>query len=185
MEKLFFDNWESIARTICLTTLGYFAMVVLLRASGKRTLSKMNAFDFIVTIAMGSSLATLSLNKDVSLADGVTAFFSLIFLQYVLTWLSVRVKKIKSVITSSPTLIFYNGEFLFDEMKKQRITIEEIYNASRQKDFSKLDNVDVIILEATGDITIIQNSGEGKIDTLTDVKSTQLKANTNLPVKEQ
>ena len=54
MEKVFFDNWETVARIAINTTLAYAAMVILLRISGKRTLSKMNAFDFIVTVALVS-----------------------------------------------------------------------------------------------------------------------------------
>jgi len=65
MEKIFSESWESIARTLLMTSLSYVTMVILLRISGKRTLAKMNAFDFVVTIALGSSLATVALNKSV------------------------------------------------------------------------------------------------------------------------
>ena len=94
MTKLFFDSWESILRTGVTTILAYSCRILLLRISGKRTLSKMNAFDFIVTIALGSILATVLLNKSVALADGVLAFLLLIFLQYIITWLSVRYKTV-------------------------------------------------------------------------------------------
>ncbi len=173
MENIFFDNWESIIRTVCLTVLGYISMILLLRVSGKRTLSKMNAFDFVVTITLGSSLATLSLTKSVSLADGIVAFSLFIILQYLLTWLSVRVKKIKSLITSSPTLIFYNGEFLHDVMKKQRITVEEVFSAGRQNGISNLDNVDIIILETTGDVTVIEKNVQGRLSTVNNVMTTK------------
>jgi uncharacterized membrane protein YcaP (DUF421 family) len=73
MENIWFDSWESILRVICISPLAYFAMVLLLRISGKRTLSKMNAFDFVVTVALGSILATVALNQNISLANGVTA----------------------------------------------------------------------------------------------------------------
>ena len=69
MSKLFFDSWESIIRTSVITILAYILMIFFLRISGKRTLSKMNAFDLIVTIALGSTLATVSLSKNVALAD--------------------------------------------------------------------------------------------------------------------
>lgn len=61
--------------------LAYVALVVLLRVSGKRTLSKMNAFDLVVTVALGSTLATVLMAKDVALAEGVFAFALLIGLQ--------------------------------------------------------------------------------------------------------
>ncbi|MDQ3844263.1 MAG: DUF421 domain-containing protein, partial [Bacteroidota bacterium] len=71
MKNIFFDSWESIIRTIVITVLAYALLIFLLRTSGKRTLSKMNAFDFIVTVALGSTLATVMLNKNVALIDGV------------------------------------------------------------------------------------------------------------------
>ena len=169
MEQIWFDNWESIIRAALLTVMGYFSMIFLLRISGKRTLSKMNAFDFIVTIALGSSLATLALNKDVTLTAGVTVFFLFIGLQYMLTWLSVRIKKVKTIITGSPALIFYKGGFLKDVMKKERITEEEIYNAARQNGISRLDEVDMIIVETTGDITIIEKYEKGRISTVDNI----------------
>ncbi len=75
MENYFFDNWESIARTLTITISAYLILIFFLRVSGKRTLSKMNAFDFIITIALGSCLATVALNKEVALADGALVFF--------------------------------------------------------------------------------------------------------------
>src|SRR5690606_29246274 len=144
---IFFTNWESIIRTCILTIFGYITMIILLRASGKRTLSKMNAFDFVITIALGSSLATLALNKQVALADGFVAFFLFISLQYLLTWLSVRIKNVRSLITNDPSLLFYKGTFLDEQMKKHRITKEEVFAGCRKKGFSALDAVDMIILE--------------------------------------
>ena len=75
MSKLFFDSWDSILRTAVITILAYILMIFFLRISGKRTLSKMNAFDFVVTIALGSTLATVSLSKNVALADSVWPSF--------------------------------------------------------------------------------------------------------------
>src|SRR5690554_377933 len=131
MEKIFFDSWESILRTLIVTVVAYFAVIVLLRITGKRTLSKMNAFDFIVTIALGSSLATVALNKNVALADGILLFFLFVILQYFITWLSVRVKSVKNLITASPTLLLYKGKVINEAMKKERITLEELYVAAR------------------------------------------------------
>lgn len=170
MENIWFDNWESTIRTICLTTLGYIALVLLLRVTGKRTLSKMNAFDFIITIALGSSLASIALNKSIPLADGVTAIILFIGFQFLLTWLSVRIKAVKTLVTSSPSLIFYKGNFLYQAMKKERITVEEIYNAARQKGISTLDEVDMIILETTGEISIIEKITSLKKTTFEDVE---------------
>jgi uncharacterized membrane protein YcaP (DUF421 family) len=70
---MFFDSWTGLGRVLVVGTLAYFALVLTLRVSGKRTLSKLNAFDLVVTVALGSTLATVLLSKDVALAEGLLA----------------------------------------------------------------------------------------------------------------
>ena len=84
-------------------------VLLLLRVSGKRTLTKINAFDLVVTVALGSTLATVLLTKSVALAEGLTAFVLLIFLQFVLTWLFVRSQAASRLVKSEPTLLVYQG----------------------------------------------------------------------------
>ena len=69
----------------------------------------MNAFDLVVTVALGSTLATVLRTKSVALAEGLTAFVLLIFLQFVLTWLSVRSRAVSRLVKSEPTLLVYQG----------------------------------------------------------------------------
>lgn len=171
MENIFFDNWQSIWRTLIITILAYVGMIILLRVSGKRTLSKMNAFDFVVTVALGSTLATVSLSKDVALADGILAFFVLIFLQYSITWLSVRVKLIKKMVTSQPSLLLYKGKILEGNLIHERITIEEINVAARKKGISNYNDIEVVVLETTGDLTVIPSLTSDKAETMKAVKN--------------
>lgn len=161
MKKIFFESWESIARTLLITSLSYVIMVILLRISGKRTLAKMYAFDFVVTIALGSSLATVALNKSVTLADGIAALGVFILAQFLLTWLSVRIPRMKTLITSVPTLLFYRGDFLWEAMIRERISEEEIFKTSRMAGLSILDDVEMIILESTEDILIVKKNEFG------------------------
>jgi len=132
-------------------------MIILLRVSGKRTLSKMSAFDFIVTVALGSTLATVLLNKSVPLLDGVLAFAILIYLQYLLTYISVRNKSMNNLVKSTPTLLVYKGKLLLGMMKKERIDEDEIYATIRKKGLSSMEQVDVIILESDGSLSLIQD----------------------------
>src|SRR5690606_15408855 len=179
MENIFFDSWQSIIRTLIITILAYIALIFLLRTSGKRTLSKMNAFDLVVTISLGSALATVALNKNVALADGVLAFLLLIILQLAITWLSVRFKKVKRVITSKPTLLLYEGEILEDVMKKERITIEEIYLSAREKGIANLEEIQAIVLETTGEITVMPKFESANSKAMEDVKHFQNLKNDN------
>lgn len=123
---MFFDGWSALGRTAIVGVLAYLALVLLLRVSGKRTFSKMNAFDLVVTVALGSTLATVFLSSSVSLARGVLAFAVLIFLQLAITWLSVRSGMVRRLVKSELTLLFFRGEFLRGSMKRERVTEDEI-----------------------------------------------------------
>lgn len=79
---MFFDGWAGLGRVLLVGPLACFGLIVILRISGKRTLSKFNAFDLVVTVALGSTLATVLLSKDVALAEGIVALGLLASLQY-------------------------------------------------------------------------------------------------------
>ncbi len=90
MNPMFFDGWAPLFRTTVVGVLAYVALVAILRATGKRTLSKLNAFDLIVTVSIGSTLATVLVSKDVAPAQGILALSLLCVMQSVVTWASVR-----------------------------------------------------------------------------------------------
>lgn len=166
---MFFDGWMTLGRTALIGTLAYVALVLLLRISGKRTLSKMNAFDFVVTVALGSTLATVLLSSSVSLARGVLAFAVLIFLQFIITWLSTRSSAVRSLVKAEPTLLVHKGEFLPGAMKRERVTEEEVRAAMRSQGISAVEEVEAVVLETTSDISVVpQPSGESA-STLADV----------------
>src|SRR4051794_21415099 len=95
---MFFSGWPDLWRVIAVGVMAYFSLVALLRISGKRTLSKMSAFDLVVTVALGSTLATVLISKDVTLAEGVTALALLIALQFIISWLAVRSKRVEGLV---------------------------------------------------------------------------------------
>jgi hypothetical protein len=78
---MWFDSWSDIARILAVGAAAYLALVVLLRISGKRTLARLNAFDWVVSVAFGSPLATILLSSDVSWSEGVVALILLAALQ--------------------------------------------------------------------------------------------------------
>lgn len=160
---LFFNSWNDLGRVLILGILGYISLVLLLRVSGNRTLSKLNAFDFVITIALGSTFGSFILNKSISLADGVMGFTVLIGMQYVVSWLTVRSKAIKRIIKSEPSLVYYNGEFLKDSMKRSRVIEAEIEQSVRNQGYANLEKVEAVVLETDGSFSIISQSGkEGK-----------------------
>ena len=158
---MLFDSWAGLGRVVLVGTLAYAALVLLLRISGKRTLTKLNAFDLVVTVALGSTLATVLLSKSVALAEGVLALALLIFLQYVIAWLSVRSSRFQAMIKAEPTLLLHRGRFLDGAMRAQRITREEILAAARASGAADLGELAAVGLEADGSIRIGPNARAG------------------------
>ncbi|QYC12197.1 DUF421 domain-containing protein [Brevundimonas nasdae] len=136
----------------------YVALVLILRLSGKRTLSKLNAFDFIVTIAIGSTLASVITTRSLPLLEGITALGLLVGLQYLVTATSVRWKGFHRAVTAEPTLLLRNGAPLVAAMKRERITVDELEAAVRQAGGRVLQDADVVILETDGSLTGVLRS---------------------------
>lgn len=157
---MFFDNFAELGRIVVVGVLSYIALIFMLRVSGNRTLSKMNAFDFVVTVALGSVLATILLDNSVSLSEGMTAFFVLISLQFLVTWLSVRVPRVSHMVTSEPVLVFHDGHMLKQAMKRARVTEDEIEAAVRKHGSASLEGIKAIALESDGSFAVIEKTSE-------------------------
>lgn len=145
-----------IWRTVFVGTLAYVRLVLFLRVSGKRTLSKLNAFDLVVTVALGSTLSAILLQESIALAEGATALSLLILLQYLVTFASVRSRKAAKAIRSEPTLLVRRGAFCPDAMMRQRITEDEIMSAIRSNGSRDLVEVEAVVLESDGTLSIVK-----------------------------
>ena len=165
-ERIFFESWAGLGRVVVIGVLAYAALVVLLRISGKRTLAKMNAFDFVVTVALGSTLATVLLSKDVALAEGVLAFAVLIGLQYLLAWLGRRSERIEALIKSEPALLLYRGRFIERAMRQERLAQIEVLAAIRKQGISDVEEVEAVVLETDGSFSVIRRTGEAPAGSL-------------------
>lgn len=170
MEGMFFSGWAAPARTLVIGVMAYVVLVVFLRISGKRTLSKMNAFDFVVTVALGSILATILLNREVALAEGALAFALLIGLQFIVTWGSVRLPWLKRLVTGEPRMLLYRGECLPKAMRQARINADELRAAVRQQGIGSLQAVEAVVLETDGSLSVVPRGGQGESSSLKDVR---------------
>lgn len=167
---MIFDSWSGLGRVLLVAPLAYIALVALLRTSGKRTLTKLNAFDLVVTVALGSTLATVLLSKSVALAEGVLAMALLVAFQFAITWLAVRVPWINGLIKSEPTLLLHNGKFLDQALRTQRVTKDEVLSALRASGVSDASDVNAVVLETDGSLSVLKGQ-DGKVadDTLANV----------------
>ncbi len=166
---MLFDSWFALSRVAIVGFLAYIAIILCLRISGKRTLSKWNAFDFVMTIALGSTLATVLLSKDVSLAEGVLAFALLIGLQFVITCVSVRYRGIERLVKAQPTLLLSEGRFLEAAMSSQRVTESEIRAAIRASGVAAVEEIEAVVLETDGSFSVIKRAETKSRTALDDV----------------
>ena len=153
---MWFDDWTEIGRIALTTLIIYFALIAILQFAGKRSIAKLNIFDLVVTVALGSILASVMLTKSLSIADGLAAFIVLAFLQWLVASLSVRFGWFKQVIRSDSRMLLKDGQFLEDQMKAERVTHGEIEAAIRGKGHGKIESIAAVVLESDGSFSVIE-----------------------------
>lgn len=164
-----FDSLADLWRIALIGVLTYALLIAVLRSSGKRTLAKLNAFDFVITVALGSTLATILLSRDVSFAEGGAALILLVALQFVATWLSVRWSPLRGALKSTPTLLLRDGHLLSAALRRQRVTDHEVYQAIRSQGIGDLDLVAAVVLETDGTFSVIPRQQSGTRSALQDI----------------
>ncbi len=152
---MWFDNWSDMWRVLIITISTYAVLILILRGVGKRSLAKLNIFDLVVTVALGSTLATIMLSKDVSFAEGALAFIVLCSLQWIVAWLSLRAQWFKRLIRSEPRLLFSDGRFLDRAMRDERILRQEVHAEIRNHGFGDCEDIAAVVLETDGTFSVI------------------------------
>ena len=152
------DSLDTLGRTALTGVLAYVGLILVLRISGKRTLAALNAFDFVVTVALGSTLATILLSSDVSVVRGCVAFVTLIGLQYLVAWSSVRLAVVRKGVRSSPVALVVHGSCRREAMEAERVTESELAQALRRQGRGTVADVAAVVLETDGSLSVI---GEG------------------------
>lgn len=153
----FFGGWPSLVRIVVVGVAMYVALVVFLRASGSRTLADLNAFDFVVTVAVGSAFGRALTAKTVSLAEALVAFALLVALQYAVTRVQVAWPPFGRFVTNPPVLLYFRGEYLRAPMRRERVTESELRAAVRKKPVGTLADVDAVVLESNGEFSVVQS----------------------------
>jgi uncharacterized membrane protein YcaP (DUF421 family) len=155
---MFADGWQPIIRVLVVGTLSYIAVVALLRYFGKRALSKMNAFDIVVTVAVGSAFASAVMSKQVTLLDGIVAFVLLLSLQRLFAALSTHLGWFGRYLKAQPLLLIYRGVILWNEAKKEQLGELEILGGLRSQGVAAIEDVLAMVLEPDGTFSVVKMS---------------------------
>ena len=154
MDKWFaFDIPSFVA--IILTAIGiYIAIVIFTRIAGKRSFSKMSSFDFAMTVALGSMVATTVLSKSVSLWEGVVGIAAVYVLQLFVAILR-RFEIVQKAVDNSPLMLMDGQTILHENLKKARVTEADLRSKLREANVIRLKEVRAVVFEATGDISVL------------------------------
>jgi uncharacterized membrane protein YcaP (DUF421 family) len=154
-QSMFQDGWVPLVRIVVIGTLSYIAVVALLRYFGKRALTKMNAFDMVVTVAVGSSFSSAVMTKNIALADGVAAFILLLVLQRLFATLSIHLGWFGRYLKAQPLLVVYRGKILWDAAKKEQLGELEILGGIRNSGTAAVEDVLAMVLEPDGTFSVL------------------------------
>jgi uncharacterized membrane protein YcaP (DUF421 family) len=164
MDKAWFTTSWSTAAAISLTAAGvYLAVIIYTRIFGKRSFSKMSSFDFAMTVAVGSLIATTVLSKSTSLLDGVVGLFVVYLLQLSLGFLR-RFDWIRKWVDNRPLLLMKGEQILYDNLRIARVEKADLIAKLREANVLQLSEVKYVIFETTGDISVIHSDSEEKVD---------------------
>lgn len=149
---------------IIVTTIGIFIAVLLaIRVNGLRTLSKMSSYDFAVTVAIGSLIAATAVAKTPSLGEGVIALVVLIACQRIVSMIRANFA-VSHWIDNSPRVLMTGTDMHHETMRQVRVTSDDIMAKLREANVTHLDQVLSVIIETTGDISVLHASPGTTLD---------------------
>ncbi len=166
---MYFDSVSGLVRVLVVGALTYAWLIAVLRVSGKRTLAQLNAFDFIVTVALGSTLATVALSNSVALSEGALALGLLAGLQFVAAQLALRFTWARRGLTSDPVVLVRDGQLDLAALRRERISHQSVRQTVRGSGVGGLAMIAAVVLETNGSLSVVPQSRLGDGSALADV----------------
>lgn len=137
---------------------GFFALFVLTKILGKTQISQLTAFDFISAIVLGELLGNALYDEQIGIPQ--IAFVVAVWggLMYITEYITQRFKGSRHLLEGSPAIVIKNGKLIRDEMKKNKLDVNQLKHMLRAKDVFSLDEVEYAILETNGTISILKKA---------------------------
>lgn len=157
---MFFHSWGAIGHVMLASVIVYLFMVAALRFVGEQALAKMSGYDMIVTITLGSVIATVAVSRNITISEGLAALITLLLLQEVLRRLQSRFVGAHHLVREPPRLFVWNGQLLEDRLRQSSLSGDEIRAAVRREGFSAIEQVQAVILENDGDWSVIRRDAD-------------------------
>lgn len=158
-----YSDLNALTTTVISTVLIYLSVIAITRLNGLRTFAKMSSFDFAITIAIGSIIATTMLSDSLSVATGVTGLIVLIGMQALVAFLRKQSNAFDNAISNTPLLLMDGPRILHANMKASRITEGDLYAKLREANVTQMGQVLAVVLETTGDISVLHTDSDNQL----------------------
>ena len=140
----------SYIRTIVL----YLVLIFVIRLMGKRQIGQMEPAEFVVTMLVANLAAIPMQDGAIPLYSGVVPIVTVLGVELVLSALSLRSVRLRRILCGKPVILVENGQILQKNLKKTRITLDELTGHLREKDVLDLRSVQYAILETNGNLSV-------------------------------
>ncbi|MBW3561297.1 MAG: DUF421 domain-containing protein [Actinobacteria bacterium] len=154
------SSWGVIAMVVVSTVAIYAAIIVYTRVVGLRSFSKMSSFDFAITVAFGSIMASVAIFPGATLANGVVALGTLYLLQVAVGVLR-RWSAVQSAVDNKPRILMVGTEIQHDQLKAARVTENDIRAKLREANVIDPQQIRAVVMESTGDIAVLHADPDG------------------------
>lgn len=136
----------------------FLLLLFLTRIMGKKQLSQLTFFDYVVGITIGSIAATMSVDQNVQISNGLVSLAIWGVFPIFLGFLGMKSRKFLRLTDGRPSILIKNGEVLEESMKKNQIAIDELMMLLREKGVFKVDDIEMAILETNGELSIMKKT---------------------------
>ena len=136
-------------------TVVFFAILVVTRAVGRRELASLEPFDLIMLIVLGDLVQQWITQSDYSVTGALLVIFTIALLTVGTSYLSFRVKPLRPILDGEPLLLVENGEVVEANLRRERITLEELRSEARQQQIASISEIRFAVLETNGKISFI------------------------------
>lgn len=162
-------SWASVARIAASAFVIFVWLLVTVRIVGLRTFSKMASIDFAVTIAIGTVVASTITSASTTVVQGAVALSVLLAIQAGFALLR-RNGRLSSVLENAPMLLMVGDEFLHDNLRRTRVSVDDVKSKLREANVLRYTDVRAVVLETTGDISVLHGDSAIEPDLLDGVR---------------
>ena len=142
---------------IALRGIAVFAFIyILTRIIGRRELSSLEPFDLILLIVLGDAVQQGLTQDDYSLTGAFIGITTIALLQVGVSYLSFRFPRLRPLLDGEPIVVVQDGRVIERNLRRERMTVEEVAEQARQQQIASLDQVQWAVLETSGNISFIE-----------------------------